>query len=200
MLLRSWFAASAVTTSLLAVIACASSAPGPSAPSGPVASSEVVIAAGSASPGASASSAWTPLVAASSTGEAPRSRGPLRVVSEQIELPTPMVFYTAKATLRDESSGLLDALAATILNDPSMTLVRVEGHSDSQGDAQMNLRLTDGRALAVVQALVARGVERDRLLPLGLGETRPIADNDTAPGRALNRRIEVHVAQRARRP
>ena len=69
-----------------------------------------------------------------------------------------------------------------------MTL-QIEGHTDSRGDDDFNLDLSQRRAAAVVDFLVWRGVSRDRLVPIGFGETKPIADNESPAGQATNRRV-----------
>jgi outer membrane protein OmpA-like peptidoglycan-associated protein len=69
----------------------------------------------------------------------------------------------------------------------------VEGHTDADGDEQLNLALSVARAEAVVNALIERGVAPARLYALGYGESSPIGDNTTAEGKELNRRIVVKV-------
>ena len=68
-------------------------------------------------------------------------------------------------------------------------VIRVEGHTDSQGDDAYNLELSQRRAQAVVDYLVGKGVDRARLQAKGFGEARPLADNRTRDGRAENRRV-----------
>jgi outer membrane protein OmpA-like peptidoglycan-associated protein len=70
----------------------------------------------------------------------------------------------------------------------------VEGHTDSQGSDDLNLKLSEDRAAAVRDYLVSRGVAADRLSAVGVGEKRPIADNTSAEGRANNRRVEIVIA------
>ncbi len=97
-------------------------------------------------------------------------------------------FDTASATIKAESQGLIDALAKA-LSDCQGTQVEVAGHTDQRGDDARNMRLSEERANSVVQALVAKGIPADRLLPKGYGETKPLGSDDTA-----NRRIEFAVA------
>jgi OOP family OmpA-OmpF porin len=73
--------------------------------------------------------------------------------------------------------------------------IEVRGHTDSAGPAGPNQALSEERAAAVVDELVARGVPEDRLTATGAGETEPIAPNDTEEGRARNRRIELIVRE-----
>jgi outer membrane protein OmpA-like peptidoglycan-associated protein len=71
--------------------------------------------------------------------------------------------------------------------------VKIEGHTDSVGDAKHNQALSEKRAAAVKTVLVSRGVKEQQIEVHGLGETKPIADNHTAEGRAKNRRVELHI-------
>ena len=77
------------------------------------------------------------------------------------------------------------------LQDNPDFFVVIEGHTDSAGADAYNLSLSERRAASVVGWLVARGIGPDRLVPAGKGETAPVASNDTADGRALNRRVDV---------
>lgn len=71
--------------------------------------------------------------------------------------------------------------------------VRIEGHTDSAGDAKYNQGLSERRAAAVKAVLVSRGVQESQITVVGLGESKPVADNSTAAGRAQNRRVELHI-------
>ena len=71
--------------------------------------------------------------------------------------------------------------------------VRIEGYTDSVGRGLVNLHLSEARATAVRNALIARGVAPTRLRTRGYGGHHPLADNSTEAGRAKNRRIEFHV-------
>jgi outer membrane protein OmpA-like peptidoglycan-associated protein len=102
----------------------------------------------------------------------------------------PVLFDTARATIRDESAATLDR-AAEILSTIEGVAIRIDGHTDSQGDPARNLELSQERAEAVLDALVLRGVDLALLEAQGFGESRPIADNTTAEGRQANRRIEL---------
>jgi len=106
----------------------------------------------------------------------------------------PIAYETGKRTLTPESDPALARVAAFLQAKPEVTLLRVEVHSDSMGSSTANLALTQARAHAVTKALVALGVSCRRLIPVGFGEDRPIADNATAEGRAKNRRTSFFVA------
>jgi outer membrane protein OmpA-like peptidoglycan-associated protein len=102
------------------------------------------------------------------------------------------MFAVDRAELQPGALRELDRIADFLERQPESELI-VEGHTDSQGDTAYNLALSERRAHAVADHLIARGVARDRLRVEGLGESRPIAPNDTQAGRQQNRRVEVLV-------
>lgn len=103
-------------------------------------------------------------------------------------------FETGSAILSEDAAARLSTVTAILLANPS-TVVTVEGHTDDQGDAEANQLLSEERAQAVVDYLITGGVGAERLQAIGYGEERPIADNDTEEGRAINRRIEFVVSE-----
>lgn len=100
-------------------------------------------------------------------------------------------FQTGSATIDSGNEELLQRLAELARNCPGD--LRVEGHTDSRGDADMNRALSLARASAVRDALAEYGVDAERIAAAGLGATQPIADNATALGRAKNRRIAIII-------
>lgn len=106
----------------------------------------------------------------------------------ELKLPAPIVFDTGKASLKDESNSVLEYVKGYLEAKTYITLMRVEVHTDSRGDDQANLKLSEARAAAVVAALVKKGVACERLIAVGFGEQKPIASNDTPEGAAANRR------------
>ncbi|MCA9540177.1 MAG: OmpA family protein [Myxococcales bacterium] len=98
-------------------------------------------------------------------------------------------FRTGSDELLPESSVVLDDIVLSLQQQPEVR-VRVEGHTDDVGEAAANLRLSQLRALAVVNYLVQMGVDRSRLTYEGYGETRPIVVDTTEEARARNRRVE----------
>lgn len=82
---------------------------------------------------------------------------------------------------------------AEVLNKYPQTRIRIEGHTDSTGSEDYNLKLSQQRAEAVKNALVTRGIDPARIETVGLGESAPIADNTTEAGRQMNRRVRVVI-------
>ncbi len=99
-------------------------------------------------------------------------------------------FDNDSAKLRPESLEILDRVAASLKDWPEVR-VEVGGHTDSNGGAAYNLKLSQRRAEAVRDYLIGKGIDGSRLTARGYGKTEPIADNKTAEGRAKNRRVEL---------
>jgi outer membrane protein OmpA-like peptidoglycan-associated protein len=100
-------------------------------------------------------------------------------------------FDTGKATLKPESSSMLDQVVALLKQDQSLKL-EVQGHTDNVGAAAANLKLSQDRAAAVKDYLVTTGgIAAARLTTAGFGDTKPVAPNTTDEGRAQNRRVEL---------
>ncbi len=97
-----------------------------------------------------------------------------------------------KSDIRADARPILDAAATTLNEDPGVR-VAVEGHTDSMGSEEYNMSLSQRRAESVVDYLVSAGVSRGRLEAVGMGESNPVASNDTEDGRAQNRRVELRV-------
>jgi OmpA-OmpF porin, OOP family len=103
-------------------------------------------------------------------------------------------FETGSYRLKPKSERLLDRAAVLMKQNPDIRRVRIEGHTDEVGPSMTNRTLSEHRADAVRKGLVRRGVAPGRLGARGYGETRPIAPNKTAAGRAKNRRVEFVLA------
>jgi outer membrane protein OmpA-like peptidoglycan-associated protein len=101
-----------------------------------------------------------------------------------------MLFDTGGAVLKPGAQLLLDKLAAYLEQNASAKAI-IEGHTDNVGSDAMNQALSERRAAAVATALQMRGIGIDRLEIVGLGESYPVATNDTSAGREENRRVEV---------
>ena len=114
------------------------------------------------------------------------------MTDEQIVTLEPIYFDFDKSTIKPVSYPILDQVAKVMSERPGVT-VRVEGHTDSVGTDAYNPKLSERRAHAVVRYLIGKGIDTARLQAIGFGEARPIATNDTAEGRARNRRTEFHI-------
>ena len=101
-----------------------------------------------------------------------------------------VLFDTGKSTVKPEMAGELEEVAAVMRRNPELK-IEIQGHTDSVGDAAYNRRLSEQRARAVMNYLIGEGISAGRLRARGLGESRPAASNDTAEGRAINRRVEL---------
>jgi len=101
-----------------------------------------------------------------------------------------VLFDTGQSELQPGAMTTIDRLAQFMDDYPERS-VRIEGHTDSAGSDETNQQLSERRAFAVRDALLARGVEASRVEAVGYGETRPIASNDSPGGRLQNRRIEI---------
>ena len=111
---------------------------------------------------------------------------------DRISLSADVLFDFDKAEIKPEFTAEVDAAAELLLANPDVT-VRIDGHTDSIGTEEYNQGLSERRAEAVAAYLEAAGVSRDRMTVAGFGETQPVASNDTAEGRALNRRVEIDL-------
>ncbi|MCA9533485.1 MAG: OmpA family protein [Myxococcales bacterium] len=104
-------------------------------------------------------------------------------------------FETNSAQIMSRSNAILDAVAATLRGNPQIRLIEVQGHADERGNDQHNLRLTQDRAASVVEALVQRGVPRDRLRSAGYGELCPVNPAHNRDAYEENRRVEFKVIE-----
>jgi OOP family OmpA-OmpF porin len=102
-------------------------------------------------------------------------------------------FAFDKATLTDDAKQILEQAVSVLKDTDSVVEVRVEGHTDSIGTEAYNQKLSQERAQSVVDYLVSRGINGSYLIPVGMGEKFPVATNDTAAGRAKNRRVDFVV-------
>ncbi|MCW5897197.1 MAG: OmpA family protein [Bacteroidetes bacterium] len=99
-------------------------------------------------------------------------------------------FETAKADIKPESQYIIDQVVELLNEDESLN-VSIEGHTDNVGSAASNKTLSENRAKSVMNAIIAKGIDKSRLSSKGWGQEKPIADNKTEDGRAKNRRVEI---------
>ena len=123
------------------------------------------------------------LVKAADIAEALASKGSIDLYG--------IFFDVDKTDIKPDSTKTLDEVASLLKIDRSLKL-EISGHTDNTGTAEHNMKLSDGRAHAVVDALVKNyGIEAARLGAKGYGDTKPVASNDSEDGRAKNRRVEL---------
>lgn len=110
-----------------------------------------------------------------------------------ITLSGSVLFVTAKADLLPAAQLKLNDVANALIKEDPLSKLVVEGHTDSQGAAAYNQDLSQRRAQVVRDYLVSRGIAADRITAQGFGPSRSVADNNSAEGRANNRRVEIVV-------
>lgn len=120
----------------------------------------------------------------------------VRVTREKIELNQSIHFDLDLWQVNPRSFAILDQVADQLAAHPEISLVRIEGHTDSSGPAFVNDTLSKLRAVSVKNYLVKQGIEDSRLETVGYGPQRPIASNRTKEGRAQNRRVEFNILKR----
>jgi outer membrane protein OmpA-like peptidoglycan-associated protein len=123
----------------------------------------------------------------------------VRVEQQQIKITEQVKFRTDSAEILPESDEVLRGVAGEIKGHPGMKKIRVEGHTDNVGGTAYNQELSQKRAESVANWLAQRGgVERSRLVAVGVGESRPVDTNATEEGRRNNRRVEFHIVEGSR--
>lgn len=105
-----------------------------------------------------------------------------------------ILFDSGQSSLKPDARIAIAKLAGILLILQDLNL-RIEGHTDSTGSAQLNQRLSEERAESVREWLITQGVEGRRIVTAGYGQDRPVADNSTRAGRRQNRRVEIIVAE-----
>jgi len=109
-----------------------------------------------------------------------------------LDMPGGVTFATNSADLNASFYPVLDKVSGTLVQY-DQTMVEVAGHTDSVGSVEYNQALSQRRAQSVAAYLTSRGVRNARLIVVGDGENHPVASNDTADGRARNRRVELTI-------
>lgn len=111
------------------------------------------------------------------------------VINEKIQ------FDLAKATIKEVSHSLLNEVAKVIKEHSHIKKISIEGHASAEGGAELNQRLSEARAKAVMAYLVAHGIDKNMLSAKGFGISKPIDSNDTEQGREKNRRVEFNIVE-----
>ncbi len=119
-----------------------------------------------------------------------------KIVGKEIKIMERVEFDTNKATIRDGSEPVLNAVLDIMKKHPEIKKVSVEGHTDNRGGKGLNMRLSRNRAASVVKWLTSRGIDASRLTSKGFGPDNPIDTNKTKEGRQNNRRVEFHIIER----
>jgi outer membrane protein OmpA-like peptidoglycan-associated protein len=109
-----------------------------------------------------------------------------------VTMPSQVTFATDSAQIQPQFYGALNNVAATLQQYPS-SYVDIVGHTDATGETAYNQQLSEGRARAVADYLISRGVNPSRVAAYGQGETQPVASNETEAGRQANRRVELLI-------
>jgi OmpA-OmpF porin, OOP family len=140
-----------------------------------------------------------PPPAAATTPPPPPAPAPAVVVvkGDSVQIPGQIEFDTGSANFKagGGSDAVVDQLKVFLDQNPKVTKLRIEGHTDNVGTEEANVTLSGQRALTVKNAAVAKGVNKARLLAIGFGQKKPIADNKDEEGRAKNRRTEFRIAE-----
>jgi OOP family OmpA-OmpF porin len=148
-------------------------------------------------PAATTAEPTTPAPSASTTTPTPAPATDAKPVlkKDKLEIPGQIVFESGKAILKPESEAGINQLKQYLDETPRVTKLRIEGHTDNVGSPESNEVLSGQRALAIKAALIAKGIAKERLLAVGFGQTKPLADNATEEGKAKNRRTEFRIAE-----
>ena len=115
----------------------------------------------------------------------------------KLEIPSDISFDPGRYDIKPNLRPVLDRFATTLNQNP-VTNITIIGHTDNTGSDAVNNPLSVNRAAATRDYLVARGVASNRIAIDGRGSREPIADNTTTAGRAMNRRVEIFVAETRR--
>ena len=118
------------------------------------------------------------------------------ITKEKIELREEVFFDTGKATIKPESFAMLTEVAGVLKDNPDITKISVEGHTDSRGSNLSNQKLSEARAAAVRQFLIDQGLQPERLVSQGYGESKPLIQGNNEAAWARNRRVDILILER----
>lgn len=117
------------------------------------------------------------------------------IQAKKITIDQMIHFDFDKYNIKKDSYGILNDVASILKANPQIKRIRIEGHTDAIGTDAYNMKLSQRRANSVRDYLIQQGISADRLEAVGYGKSRPIAPNNTAAGRAQNRRVEFNVIE-----
>ncbi len=130
------------------------------------------------------------------TAKAPPPKPPRVVLTaSSIKISEKVQFKLGSAELLPDSFGLLDEGAGVMRDNAQIERVQIEGHTDSTGSAKINKKLSKERAESVRAYLMKKGIEDKRMVAVGFGPDKPIADNATPDGQEANRRVEFNIVK-----
>ncbi|MFV0675019.1 MULTISPECIES: OmpA family protein [unclassified Variovorax] len=187
--MRKFVVSSAAAAALLFIAGCASQSAPPPAP------------APAAAPAAAPANSWTARLATLKSDLETSTKGTGVVIEQTADnqlhlvIPNEMSFDTGRANVKRNLAQVLDKVAEG-LKSATAASVRVVGHTDNTGSEEGNERLSVSRADSVRNHLVSRGVSTTAITTDGRGSREPLVDNNTAAGRAQNRRVEIFVAEK----
>jgi OOP family OmpA-OmpF porin len=117
-----------------------------------------------------------------------------KIENNQLVLETPVSFKAGTSELTDEGKEALKPVKEFLLAKDYISLLRVEGHTDNSGQEADLQKLSEQRAMSVCRWLVSSGIDCKRLIAVGFGSTKPVAANNSAEGKAANRRMVFALA------
>ncbi len=121
--------------------------------------------------------------------------GKAKIENNEIKIPGKVHFETDKATIKEdkETKEILQTVADVMKENPQITKLRIDGHTDDSGSSEHNHKLSQARAEAIIEWLAKNGVDKSRLEGKGWGEEHPVAKNDTKENKEMNRRVEFKL-------
>jgi outer membrane protein OmpA-like peptidoglycan-associated protein len=122
-------------------------------------------------------------------------KGDVEIAGNEIKIKRQIHFETDSAKISIDSVGLLEEIADTMIRNPCLKQVEIQGHTDNSGTKEHNKVLSDQRANAVREWLLGHGIEPGRLVAQGYGQERPISPNVTPAGKERNRRVQFMIKE-----
>jgi OmpA-OmpF porin, OOP family len=117
-----------------------------------------------------------------------------KLEGNEVKISKQVLFESGSDQLKPESTAALEIIKQYLTDKSYISTLRVECHTDNTGNAATNQSLTEKRALAICKKLVEMGVDCKRLLAVGFGDSKPVADNSSPDGKAQNRRVNFFNA------